>query len=220
MFHSVPRPAMAYLDEEEGGSNHEIFTRIRKQEGEEEGEELKNEKSIYRRSVLLFNTWSDDHVSCSTGSVSGDHSPDYTLVHGAPFQVKHELPVNIQGYHATSVMASCQCRPVSTWAKLTPITKLSTAATNTHSTTPTTDTDSSTNLPLTHNSSTTSATYCSSDEIRLKIGLLGDVRRRGRSARFIDLLTTRDIRAALQSEDAVYITETREKISAMNAFRL
>jgi len=48
--HAVPRPALAFLDPEEGGSNLEIFSRVR--------DEASRFPSLKRR-VLLFNTWQE-----------------------------------------------------------------------------------------------------------------------------------------------------------------
>lgn len=50
--HSVPRPKWAYFDPEYGGTNHEIWIRLRRQQGV-----ISDEVTINRRSVLLFNTW-------------------------------------------------------------------------------------------------------------------------------------------------------------------
>ena len=54
IMHAVPRPALAYLDPEEGGTNLEIWSRTKRIEGV-----LDDESTIYRRSVLLFNTWNE-----------------------------------------------------------------------------------------------------------------------------------------------------------------
>ena len=48
--HAVPRPALAFLDPDEGGSNLEIFSRVR--------DEAIRFPSLKRR-VLLFNTWQE-----------------------------------------------------------------------------------------------------------------------------------------------------------------
>lgn len=48
VIHAVPRPALAYLDPEEGGSNLEIFSRLR------------DEATMHperKRRTILFNTW-------------------------------------------------------------------------------------------------------------------------------------------------------------------
>jgi hypothetical protein len=57
LLHAVPRPALAYMDEEEGGSNHELWTRRRPRDDSDP------ELTEYRRSVLLFNTWREDNES-------------------------------------------------------------------------------------------------------------------------------------------------------------
>eukprot|EP01041_Mallomonas_annulata_P007705 gene7705-15770_t len=51
LMHAVPRPELAYLDPSEGGSNLEIWTRRR---------QIDSGHRPDRRSVLLFNTWSDE----------------------------------------------------------------------------------------------------------------------------------------------------------------
>lgn len=50
IVHAVPRPALAMLDPDIGGSNHEIFSRIR--------DDAKL-NATFKRSVVLFNTWGD-----------------------------------------------------------------------------------------------------------------------------------------------------------------
>ena len=54
IMHAVPRPALGYLDPEDGGSNLEIWSRTKRVEGV-----IDDESTIYRRSVLLFNTWNE-----------------------------------------------------------------------------------------------------------------------------------------------------------------
>lgn len=55
LMHAVPRPPLAYFDPSEGGSNLEQWTRVRPSE-----DDLNcPERTIFRRSVLLFNTWPD-----------------------------------------------------------------------------------------------------------------------------------------------------------------
>ena len=51
-MHAVPRPTLSYLDPSEGGSNDVLWTRRRKK-----SDGTCDESTIYRRSVLLFNTW-------------------------------------------------------------------------------------------------------------------------------------------------------------------
>lgn len=57
LLHAVPRPALAYLDAEEGGSNLEVWTRRRPNPNDPADPERTN----CRRSVLLFNTWTANH---------------------------------------------------------------------------------------------------------------------------------------------------------------
>ena len=57
LMHCVPRPALAYLDEEEGGSNLELWTRRRPSSDDDP------ELTVFRRSVLLFNTWRQNNES-------------------------------------------------------------------------------------------------------------------------------------------------------------
>ena len=57
LMHAVPRPALAYLDEEEGGSNLELWTRRRPSSDDDP------ELTVFRRSVLLFNTWRQNNES-------------------------------------------------------------------------------------------------------------------------------------------------------------
>lgn len=53
LLHAVPRPALAYLDRKEGGCNLEIWTRRRPNPNDPADQE----RTVFRRSVLLFNTW-------------------------------------------------------------------------------------------------------------------------------------------------------------------
>lgn len=55
MMHTVPRPALAYLDPSDGGSNVEQWTRIRPNPLDP----ADRESTVCRRSVLLFNTWNE-----------------------------------------------------------------------------------------------------------------------------------------------------------------
>ena len=50
IIHAVPRPALAMLDPDLGGSNHEIFSRIR--------DDAKL-NTTFKRRVILFNTWEE-----------------------------------------------------------------------------------------------------------------------------------------------------------------
>ena len=59
-LHSVPRPNLAYLDAELGGTNHEIFM------------PNAGEDKSYRRAVLLFNTW--NHPPMKVQKVDQDNN--------------------------------------------------------------------------------------------------------------------------------------------------
>jgi hypothetical protein len=66
VMHAVPRPSLAYFDPEVGGSNNEIWSRVRRDEV----------PSSERRSVLLFNTWSGMcSCSCINHSISYQYAP-------------------------------------------------------------------------------------------------------------------------------------------------
>jgi hypothetical protein len=67
--HSSPRPPLSMLDPEEGGSNLEIFSRVR---GEVEAFPER------RRRVLLFNTWSHSPKDVSRAELE-DKEPSVTL---------------------------------------------------------------------------------------------------------------------------------------------
>jgi hypothetical protein len=56
LMHAVPRPPLAYLDPEDGGSNLELWVRRKPVRDDDP------EKTVFRRSVLLFNTWNDAPV--------------------------------------------------------------------------------------------------------------------------------------------------------------
>lgn len=80
LLHSVPRPSLAYIDEEFGGTNYEIFTRNRSElsytlddikdipisayqvnnTNIDDDKQKILDKFRFRRSVLLFNTWTND----------------------------------------------------------------------------------------------------------------------------------------------------------------
>jgi hypothetical protein len=53
-MHAVPRPTLAYLDPALGGSNDVLWTRKRRK-----ADGSCDESTIYRRSVLLFNSWAE-----------------------------------------------------------------------------------------------------------------------------------------------------------------
>lgn len=97
LMHAVPRPALAYLDPEEGGSNLELWTRRRPVSDDDP------ERTVNRRSVLLFNTWkihapldvSTDPPGCSA-NVNVDvpvqcNARDSWVVHACEEPVDGEL---------------------------------------------------------------------------------------------------------------------------------
>ena len=157
--HAVPRPALAYIDEEEGGTNHEIFSRIRRIDGEES-----DETTIYLRSVLLFNTWNGP-------------TP--------PYKVETTISNKVKSYENIEVSKTCQCNPMTVWLKQ-PL------------------------LPVTNG-----GLIDENDQIRIKMGLLGDKIRRGRTSRYIELLGHKQVKIALKSKKDVYITPIKEKESIL-----
>lgn len=62
VIHAVPRPPLAYLDPEQGGSNLEIFSRVR-------DEAVLN--PAMKRQVLLFNTWQTRPESVNEIEIEG-----------------------------------------------------------------------------------------------------------------------------------------------------
>ena len=174
VIHAVPRPPLAYIDSELGGTNHELWTRIRRQEGE-----VSDETTIYRRSVLLFNTWDTPPLdvpinafatTASTSTVydstSGDSSTSYDS--------------------STAAYNSVVAKSITEWIPV--------------------------DIPP----------YLPKDEpqnrppgIRLKIGLLGDRRRRGRSSTSIELMTydadVDTVLGSFRSGDAIGCINTRGK---------
>lgn len=150
MMHAVPRPSLAYLDPEEGGSNRELWTRRRPVDKNDP------ELTVLRRSVLLFNTWTD-----------------------IP-------PSEISLLPPTSVLAAEKelrevetrpglCHPFENWKNV-----------------------------YSASGSDSMITRCEGNDvprIRLKIGLLGDKRRRERSDRYLNLYASSSIKDALISDD-------------------
>jgi len=126
----------AYFDPEEGGSNLELWTRRRPVDGNDP------ELTVYRRSVLLFNTWNEAPLEISTDPPSGISSVD-----PADLAVKCNA-VDTWGVHA------CE-EPVG---------------------------DEGSRL------------------IHMKVGLLGDQRRRERSARYLHLMGPEGIKAAMVAD--------------------
>ena len=139
LMHAVPRPPLAYLDPEDGGSNLELWVRRKPVRDDDP------EKTIFRRSVLLFNTWDD-----------------------APMDVQREPqgPASSSYESASDTTLSCN-----TFAQWEPQYEYNSEASN-------------------------DAENTNSQQIHLKIGLLGDVQRRERDSRYLHLMAPLSIRAA------------------------
>lgn len=157
LMHSTPRPALSYLDPSEGGSNLELWTRKRPVDKNDP------EFSVLRRSVLLFNTWSDKpptdiSTQPSIGSISAH-------------QQQQEVNIN-ENEKIKNILSNL------VWIKR-PL-------------------DSS--VPEKFNSEERSADS-KERRIRLKIGILGDIRRRERSDRYLNLYTSSVIKEALIDEE-------------------
>jgi hypothetical protein len=150
MMHAVPRPSLAYLDPEEGGSNRELWTRRRPVDKNDP------ELSVLRRSVLLFNTWTD--IPPSEISLL---PPTCVLAAEKELREVKTRPG--------------QCHPFKDW-KSVYATSASDSAINSCD---------GNDLP----------------RIRLKIGLLGDKRRRERADRYLNLYASRSVKDAFISED-------------------
>ena len=146
MMHAVPRPSLAYLDPEEGGSNRELWTRRRPVDQRDP------ELTVLRRSVLLFNTWTDN----------------------PPAEISLLPPICILADEKQLQelnTAPGQCRPFADWE--------------------------SAYFTSTHESMTENCDGNSMPRIRLKIGLLGDKRRRERSERYLSLYASSSIKDTL-----------------------
>lgn len=150
MMHAVPRPSLAYLDPEEGGSNRELWTRRRPVDKNDP------ELTVLRRSVLLFNTWTD--VPPSEISLS---PPACVMAAEKDLQEMETKPGT--------------CHPFANWKSMYSV--------------------------LTRDSPINSCDGNDLPQIRLKIGLLGDKRRRERSDRYLNLYAPRSIKDALISDD-------------------
>jgi hypothetical protein len=155
MMHAVPRPSLAYLDPEEGGSNRELWTRRRPVDKSDP------ELTILRRSVLLFNTWTD--IPPSEISLL---PPTCVLASEKELREMESRPG--------------LCHPFQSWKNV-------------------------------YSASTSDSTIdnCNGNDlprIRLKIGLLGDKRRRERSDRYLNLYASRSIKNALVSDDRLPLT--------------
>ena len=167
VIHAVPRPPLAYIDSELGGTNHELWTRIRRIDCE-----VSDETTIYRRSVLLFNTWDTPPLDVPINAFSTATSSDITSTDSA------------------TAYDSIIAKPLTEWIPV--------------------------DIPA------YSYTNRTKDEpenrvpgIRLKIGLLGDRRRRGCSSTSIELLTyDADVDKVLdsfRSGDTIGFINIREK---------
>ena len=136
MMHAVPRPPLAYFDEAEGGTNLELWNRRRPVD------ENDPELSVFRRSVLLFNTWSD--------------VPPHEIPQTPPPGTLKESDSEINKGEKLRT-----CLPRDLWRE--------------------SDIDSSESV----------AVGGSEDRsVRLKIGLLGDIRRRERTDKYLNLYAT------------------------------
>ena len=155
MMHAVPRPPLAYLDPAEGGTNVELWTRRRPID------ENDPECTIFRRSVLLFNTWTDAPSTQTSETTSA--STAVVMKGSQDMQM-----INV---------ASCVCAPREEWVNVS--------------------------SSSSHNSIAGSSSSISQPEksnIRLKIGLLGDVRRRERTERYMSLYAPQSIKNALMQQ--------------------
>ena len=139
VVHAVPRPALCYLDPEEGGSNLEMHMRVRN--------EIEHFPDL-RRSVLLFNTWAEPPIDVDAfkPSLQGSSSGSSSGVYLTRLRDWREVPVQ-----ALEEIVSAE-----------------------------------------------------QPSVRLKVGVLGDRRRRFASEAFVNLYTHRGIKVALQSPEAVH----------------
>lgn len=178
IVHAVPRPPLAYLDEAEGGSNHEIWTRIRRVEGVES-----EETTVYRRSVLLFNTWTEPPLDVSLNS--------NTPIIDGTVDVKKSSEVS-----KSRLINSHSCRPISNWIPQ----KCFQHNTNTNAKT----NQINVKTPGSASASANNDSNDNSEMIRVKVGLLGDKERRGgRLLRSVELLSPRVIKYALNDPKCV-----------------
>jgi hypothetical protein len=152
LMHSTPRPALAYLDPSEGGSNLELWTRKRPVDKNDP------EYNIFRRSVLLFNTWSHEPMS-DIPLIDSDNINAY--------QQLHEVNVNTNEKITKSLSNLV-------WKKRV----ISEKSNN--------EKGSSDNKIR---------------RIRLKLGILGDAKRRERANRYLNLYASSAIKEALTSEE-------------------
>ena len=183
LVHAVPRPPLAYLDMEEGGTNHELWTRVRRIDGV-----VSEETTVYRRSVLLFNTWAEPPL---------DVSSDAKTVHLITTTCTSASTTTQEDNGNEESISRAACHPKATWVESTclhyPHHQLDKKAE-----------DVSTEAAKSKSDSNISTTSSSTDLIRVKIGLLGDKERRGQSLRNVELLAPRAIRDTLS--DAVCVS--------------
>ena len=99
LLHAVPRPALAYLDAEEGGSNLEVWTRRRPNPNDP----ADPERTSCRRSVLLFNTWTVNHDDSGVEEVGGG---------GGPLNVRRDISNRLP---AAAAPVGPQHKPFSQW---------------------------------------------------------------------------------------------------------
>ena len=185
MMHSVPRPPLAYLDPSEGGTNLELWTRRRPTD--ENDPELNN----YRRSVLLFNTWTGvppNEIPLEPPSGTVDRYRQYRseqTERSKRSEQIDELEV-LAAKKIGQLVGMDQCRPIEEWKSVPP--------------------QPNNNKPE-HDDNGNNDSIGDDDEnngrnrlIRLKVGLLGDIRRRERSERYLNMYVSSDIRDSLISE--------------------
>jgi hypothetical protein len=156
LMHATPRPALAYLDPTEGGSNLELWNRKRPVDKND------SEYTVFRRSVLLFNTWSDKPMS----DISTQPSSDIYSINAN--QQLHELNRNTNE-KITKDLSNL------VWKKRSCISELC-----------------NTNEGLVD---------IENRKIRLKIGMLGDAKRRERADRYLNLYASSGIKEALTGDE-------------------
>lgn len=172
MMHSVPRPALAYLDPKEGGTNTEIWTRVKPKDDKDP------ECTVFRRSVLLFNTWVDTPPlgvnTAATPSSSG---------------------TSRSGTQGEITRQQLRCTPYSCWVKSEIRSSTS---------------DTSDKLLLSAEDRSEVMDKGNEAFVRLKIGLLGDLLRRGTSSRYLELYAPKNIKYCLTSRNIPYSVRIRQ----------
>jgi hypothetical protein len=101
LMHAVPRPGWAYLDASEGGSNLEIWTRRRPSTDPDDPE-----RTVYRRSVLLFNTWSH----CVPKDVTSEAPSGCTTIHSSEIELGNCKPCDLRSCRDESFSNSIRMR--------------------------------------------------------------------------------------------------------------